>query len=60
MSFIQKSESVVINSKLTNIGRLLLSNGTLTFKKLEFGDSEIDYTLIRDNNTVSESGLNIT
>ena len=51
MSFIQKSESVVINSKLTNIGRLLLSNGTLTFKKLEFGDSEIDYTLIRDNNT---------
>jgi hypothetical protein len=52
MSFIQKSESVVINSKLTNIGRLLLSNGTLTFKKLEFGDSEIDYTLIRDGNTV--------
>lgn len=51
MSFIQKSESVVINSKLTNIGRLLLSNGTLTFKKLEFGDSEIDYTLIRNNNT---------
>jgi hypothetical protein len=52
MSFIQKSESVVINSKLTNIGRLLLSNGTLTFKKLEFGDSEIDYTLIRDNNSL--------
>ena len=49
MSFIQKSESVIINSKLTNIGRLLLSNGTLTFKKLEFGDSEIDYTLIRNN-----------
>jgi hypothetical protein len=52
MSFIQKSDAVVINTKLTSAGRLLLSLGTLTFKKLEFGDSEIDYNIIRDNQTV--------
>jgi hypothetical protein len=52
MSFIQKSDAVVINTKLTNIGRLLLASGSLTFKKIEFGDSEIDYTLIRDDNPI--------
>jgi hypothetical protein len=52
MSFIQKSDAVVINTKLTNIGRLLLASGSLTFKKIEFGDSEIDYTLIRDDSPI--------
>jgi hypothetical protein len=52
MSFIQKSDAVVINTKLTNTGRLLLASGSLTFRKIEFGDSEIDYTLIRNNNTI--------
>lgn len=48
MSFIQKSDAVVINTKLTNIGRLLLASGSLTFSKIEFGDSEVDYNFLRD------------
>jgi hypothetical protein len=52
MSFIQKSDAVVINTKLTNAGRLLLATGALTFKKIEFGDSEIDYDFLRDNDTI--------
>jgi hypothetical protein len=48
MSFIQKSDAVVINTKLTNIGRLLLASGSLTFSKIEFGDSEVDYDFLRD------------
>lgn len=51
MSFIQKSDAVVINTKLTNIGRLLLASGSLTFKKIEFGDSEVDYDFLRDFDT---------
>jgi hypothetical protein len=52
MSFIQKSDAVVINTKLTNAGRLLLATGALTFKKIEFGDSEIDYNFLRGNDTI--------
>lgn len=48
MSFIQKNDAVVINTKLTNMGRLLLASGSLTFKKIEFGDSEVDYDFLRD------------
>jgi hypothetical protein len=44
MSFIQKSDNVVVNVKLTTIGRKLLASGALTFKKWVIGDSEIDYT----------------
>ena len=51
MSFIQKSDAVVINTKLTNIGRLLLASGSLTFKTIEFGDSEVDYDFLRDFDT---------
>jgi hypothetical protein len=51
MSFIQKSDAVVINTKLTNIGRLLLASGSLTFSKIEFGDSEVDYDFLRDFDT---------
>jgi len=52
MSFIQKSDAIVINTKLTNAGRLLLASGALTFKKIEFGDSEIDYDFLRDNESI--------
>lgn len=52
MSFIQKSDAVVINTKLTSVGRLNLSLGQLTFSTIEFGDSEVDYNSIRDNQTV--------
>jgi hypothetical protein len=52
MSFIQKNDAVVINTKLTNKGRLLLASGSLTFKKIEFGDSEVDYNFLRDFNSV--------
>jgi len=41
MSFIQKSDAIVINTKLTNIGRLLLASGSLTLKKIEFGDLKL-------------------
>lgn len=54
MSFIQKSDAVVINTKLTNNGRLLLASGALTFSKIEFGDSEIDYDFLRDFDGVFE------
>jgi hypothetical protein len=43
MSFILKTNPTVINIKLTNIGRQLLSQGQLTFDKWAVGDSEIDY-----------------
>jgi hypothetical protein len=43
MSFILKNSPTVINIKLTNIGRKLLSQGRLTFDKWALGDSEIDY-----------------
>ena len=52
MSFIQKNDAVIINTKLTNAGRLLLASGSLTFKKIEFGDSEINYDFLRDFGTV--------
>jgi hypothetical protein len=60
MSFIQKSDAVTINTKLTNIGRLLLASGNLTFKKIEFGDSEIDYNFLRFfDSTLTGSELSI-
>ena len=54
MSFIQKSDAVVINTKLTSTGRLLLATGALTFKKIQVGDSEIDYNFLRDNESIIE------
>ncbi len=44
MAFIEKSEQVVINARLTTIGRKLLASGALTFNQWVLGDSEIDYT----------------
>lgn len=44
MSFILKTSPTVINIKLTNLGRQLLSQGRLTFTKWALGDSEIDYS----------------
>jgi len=43
MAFILKTSPTVINIKLTNIGRQLLSQGNLQFTKFALGDSEIDY-----------------
>lgn len=44
MSFILKNNPTIINIKLTNIGRQLLSQGKLSITKWGVGDSEIDYT----------------
>ena len=46
MGFISKSDPTVLNIKLTNKGRELLSNGNLTFSQFALGDSEIDYRYI--------------
>lgn len=44
MAFILKTSPTVINIKLTNIGRQMLSQGILRFTKFALGDSEIDYS----------------
>jgi hypothetical protein len=46
MSFINKETNVVINTKLTTLGRSLLANGKLNFSQFAIGDSEIDYNFI--------------
>jgi hypothetical protein len=46
MSFINKETNVVINTKLTTLGRSLLANGNLNFSHFAIGDSEIDYNFI--------------
>lgn len=48
MAFIEKEEPVILNIKLTDIGRRKLSEGNLQFKQIALGDSEIDYNLIRE------------
>jgi hypothetical protein len=50
MSFILKNSPTVINIKLTNIGRQLMSQGKLTFNKWAVGDSEIDYAFNKQIN----------
>ena len=44
MSFIDKDSDLVINCRLTTIGRQLIASGGLTFGSWVVGDSEIDYT----------------
>jgi hypothetical protein len=44
MGFIQKSDPVVLNIKLTSIGREQLAKGQLTFNSFAVGDGEIDYS----------------
>jgi len=46
MAFIQKRDPVVVNIKLTDKGRELLSKGRLNFTKFMVGDSEIDYKFL--------------
>lgn len=46
MAFINKDSIVVIEGKITNIGRQLLAYGSLTFNKFAVGDSEIDYQFL--------------
>ena len=43
-------DSTVINIKLTDIGRQLLSRGELSFDKYGVGDSEIDYLFFNEIN----------
>ena len=48
MSFIIKENNIVINARLTTIGRKLLASGNLNFNKWMLGDSEINYTFVDD------------
>jgi hypothetical protein len=48
MGFILKDDPVVLNIKLTNKGRELLSRGQLDFAQYAIGDSEIDYEFNKD------------
>ena len=50
MAFIQREEPVILNIKLTDVGRRKLSEGNLQFKQVALGDSEIDYDLIYNYN----------
>jgi hypothetical protein len=43
MGFIEKTDPVVLNIKLTSIGREQLAKGKLTFNSFAIGDSEINY-----------------
>ena len=43
MGFIEKTDPVILNIKLTSIGREQLSKGQLTFNSFAVGDSEINY-----------------
>jgi hypothetical protein len=52
MAFIEKSDPIVLNIKLTSKGRELLSRGQLDFKYFAIGDSEIDYEFNAEVNTV--------
>ncbi len=49
MSYIVQEPSNFINMKLTDTGRRLLSLGALTFNKIVFSDSEINYAFARNN-----------
>jgi len=63
MAFIDKKDPVVLNIKLTSLGRSLLSQGILNFSYYTIGDSEIDYnfnsSVIADDSTYSPSFSNI-
>ena len=50
MSFIPKTDPVIVNIKLTSKGREQLSKGLLTFNSFAVGDSEIDYNFDNANN----------
>ena len=44
MAYINPANSIVVQSKITKIGRKLLASGALNFSSFVLGDSEIDYT----------------
>ena len=52
MAFIEKKNPVVLNIKLTSMGRCCLAGGNLDFKYYAVGDSEIDYDFNREVNAV--------
>ena len=55
MAFIEKTDPIVLNIKLTSKGRELLSKGLLDFKYYAIGDSEIDYKFNAAVNSVDEN-----
>lgn len=59
MAFIIKDEGVLVNTKLTSIGRKLLASGSLTFSTYELGDSEVDYSFVSSGNESNLSTLDI-
>lgn len=44
MSFIDKYSGLVVNCRLTTIGRKMITSGALNYSTWAIGDSEIDYT----------------
>jgi hypothetical protein len=57
MSFINKDSQVVINSKLTTVGRQLLASGRLNFSKFAIGDSEINYKFLNEKGLRPEDNM---
>lgn len=57
MAFIDKKDPVVLNIKLTSKGREQLSKGNFNFKYFVVGDSEINYSFIKESNINSENIL---
>ena len=55
MAFIEKTDPIVLNIKLTSKGRELLARGELDFKYFTIGDSEIDYKFNNDVNIIDEN-----
>lgn len=47
MSFLQHEQAILVNVKLTDTGRRLLSLGELTYTKAVYSDREIDYDIDR-------------
>jgi hypothetical protein len=55
MSFINSQTTTVIRAKLTDTGRKLLAQGTLSYNYWVCGDSEIDYGFYNDDYTLSDN-----
>ena len=58
MAFIDKKDQLVLNVMLTSNGREQLSAGNLEFKYFTIGDSEIDYSFIREINSEIDPDFN--
>ncbi|PCI27770.1 hypothetical protein COB55_05175 [Candidatus Wolfebacteria bacterium] len=58
MSFVNQTPSPLISSRLTTVGRKLLSSGSLVFTSFSVADSEIDYGQGRDLDPIYDHGNN--